>query len=31
MKAMLPSIQPINPLRIHTPVDDADFICEVKA
>ena len=30
MKAMLPRIQPINPLRIKSPVDDADFICEVK-
>jgi len=27
---MLPRIQPINPLRIPTPVDDADFICEIK-
>jgi len=27
---MLPRIQPINPLRIQTPVDDTDFICEIK-
>jgi hypothetical protein len=29
MKVMLPRIQPINPLRIQTPVDDPDFICEL--
>ena len=30
MKVMLPRIQPINPLRIKAPVDDADFISEGK-
>jgi ATP-dependent DNA ligase len=30
MRDVLPRIQPINPLRIQTPADDADFICEVK-